>query len=147
MSEQFKRSLTGMWLLVGMLSLMFPILLPSITGGGLATNPIGTATVTMFILSFPSSLIGMPLLLIADYGLGVEPWSIEGRFLNLFLLFILGLVQWFWIAPRVGRNQPAMQVLDLKATPGRPILAGGRAWDLFDTSKATPLERALHDDE
>lgn len=49
----------------------------------------------------------------AAFALGVNPNSIEGLYLNLFLLFVLGLVQWFWIVPRVLRNDPRLQMLNL----------------------------------
>ena len=103
MTDRFKLTLSGMWLFVGLFSLVLPVFLPSNSfSANPAANVIGTATATMFILSFPSSLFGIPLLVIVDYALGVDPNTIQGMYVNLFMLFVLGLVQWFWIVPRYG---------------------------------------------
>src|SRR5688500_5194403 len=102
MSERFKLSLSGMWLLVSGVALVFPIFLPSVNNGGLTGDVIGTATATMFILSFPSSL----LLFTVEALLGVYPRWIGGMYVNLLVLFVLGVVQWFWIVPRIWRSEP-----------------------------------------
>jgi hypothetical protein len=149
MTERFKLSLSGMWLLVSLFSLLLPIFLPS---NAFSVNPvgnvIGTATATMFILSFPSSLFGIPLLLIVGFALGVDPYSIQGLYLNLFLLFVLGLVQWFWIVPRVWRRDPDVQLLNLPASSAyielseMPIDA---KFEEFDSRERTPVERVIDD--
>src|SRR5258707_15158571 len=98
MNEKFKLSLGRLWLLMSGFSLLLPVFLPSSADPqNFLQNVIGTTTVTMFILSFPSSLFGIPLFLVAHIALGLDPNTIEGMYLNLFLMFILGLVQWFWI--------------------------------------------------
>ncbi len=147
MTERFKLSLSGMWLIVSLFSLLLPIFLPS---SAFSVNPagnvIGTATATMFILSFPSSLFGIPLLLIVGIVLGVDPNSIQGLYLNLFLLFVLGLVQWFWIVPRVWRRDPDVQVLNLPVSSAyielseMPIDA---KFEEFDSRERTPVERVI----
>ena len=151
MTERFKLSLSGMWLLVSLFSLLLPIFLPSATfSSSPAANVIGTATATMFILSFPSSLFGIPLLVVVDYVLGVDPNSIQGMYVNLFILFVLGLVQWFWIVPRVWRNDPDVQVLNLPV-PLRnerlPEASFDTQFEIFDARQRTPVERVINDDD
>src|SRR5688572_20892821 len=118
MTEKFKLSLTGMWLLVSVFSLILPIFLPSYaTSHGLVSNAIGVSTATMFVLSFPSSLFGLPVMFMANYVLGLDPNSIQGMYVNLLMLFVLGVVQWFWIVPRVWRNHPVIQRLEFSGAP------------------------------
>jgi hypothetical protein len=151
MTERFKVSLSGMWLLVSLFSLLLSIFLPSNAfSGNPAANVIGTATATMFILSFPSSLFGIPLLVVVDYALGVDPNSIQGMYLNLFILFVLGLVQWFWIVPRVWRNDPDVQVLGLPVSCSSGRLAEAPAvadYDAFASRERTPVERLINEDD
>lgn len=151
MTERFKLSLSGMWLLVSLFSLLLPIFLPSNAfSSNPATNVIGTATATMFILSFPSSLFGIPLLVVVDYALGVDPNSIQGMYVNLFMLFVLGLVQWFWIVPRVWRRDRDVQVLNLPVSSSYEILPEASLdiqFDAFDERERTPVERVIGDDD
>ncbi len=151
MTERFKVSLSGMWLLVSLFSLLFPIFLPSVSdSSNPAANVIGTATATMFILSFPSSLFGVPLLVIVDYVLGVDPNSIQGMYVNLFMLFVLGLVQWFWIVPRVWRSDPEVQVLNLPVSPALGRMAEAPAdanFNAFASRERSPVERLINEDD
>ena len=130
--------------------MILPVFLPSYADPqSFIQNVIGTSTVTMFVLSFPSSLFGIPLLLFAQMALGVDPNTIGGMYLNLFLLFVLGLIQWFWIVPRVRRGEPDMLTLnlphnvELRLSKGRPVTAS----EFFDSHLQSPLERALRDDD
>lgn len=151
MTERFKISLSGMWLIVSLFALLFPIFLPSVTASANpAANVIGTATATMFILSFPSSLFGIPLLAVVDYVLGADPNSIQGMYVNLFMLFVLGLVQWFWIVPRVWRREPDVQVLNLPVLTNNerlPEASCDNQFKVFDVSERTPVERVINDDD
>ena len=151
MTERFKISLSGMWLIVSLFSLLLPVFLPSdALSGNPAANVIGTATATMFILSFPSSLFGIPLLAVVDYVLGAHPNSIQGMYVNLFMLFVLGLVQWFWIVPRVWRNDPDVQVLNLPVSLGNEKLSEAtfdNRFDVFNARERTPVERVINDDD
>jgi hypothetical protein len=100
----------------------------------------------MFILSFPSSLFGIPLLVFIGASLGVDPNSIGGMYLNLFLMFVLGLVQWLWIVPRIWRRDPKIQVLGLPSTPAEtpvPIFQPATAFEPLDTQFQTPVERVI----
>ena len=85
-----------------------------------------------------------------DLVLGLDPNSIKGMYVNLLMLFVLGLVQWFWIVPRVLRSEPAVQALDLLPTlrvdalPERTI---DMSAEFFDAKETTPLERVLRDSD
>jgi hypothetical protein len=149
MKERFKLSLSGIWLLTSLFSMILPVLMPSSADShNFAQNVIGTATVTMFILSFPFSLFGLPAMYIASYVLGVEPNSIEGLYLNLFLLFVFGLVQWFWIVPRLGRTDSQLQMLNLPSKISEIWLFEAKAvkdTQFWDSHGQTPLERVFRE--
>ena len=147
MTERFKFSLSGMWLFVCLFTLLIPVFLPSFANSANpTTNVIGTATAAMFILSFPSSLFGIPLLVFVDASLGVDPNSIGGMYVNLLVMFVLGLVQWFWIVPRTWRRDPGVQVLNLPTTPAETRLQmfpPVEAFVALDEQQLTPIERVI----
>jgi len=149
MKERFKLSLSGLWLPVSVFSLLLPVFMPSsANASNFAENAIGTASVSMFILSFPSSLFGLPAMFFAKIVLDVNPNSIEGMYLNLFLLFVFGLVQWFWIVPRVLRNEPRFQMLNLfGGNPEMQLLEAKAANNIpfCDPDGRTPLERVFEE--
>lgn len=150
MNERFKLSLWQIWLLISVVSLLLPIFLPSSANPqNFLENIIGTVTVTMFILSFPSSLFGLPLMFFAQVALDVNPNTMQGMYLNLFLLFVLGSVQWFWILPRVLRNEPRFQMLNLLGGKSEPQLSAvkfdGNNIEFCDSQGRTPVERIIHE--
>jgi len=149
MKEKFKLSLSGLWLLVSIFSLLLPVFMPSsANASNFAENALGTASVSMFILSFPSSLFGLPAMFFAGAVLDVNPNSIEGMYLNLFLLFVFGLVQWFWIVPRILRNEPRFQMLNLFGAKSEIQLLEAKAANnipFCDSDGRTPLERVFEE--
>lgn len=151
MNERFKFSLSGMWLFVCVFTLLIPVFLPSFAGSANpAANVVGTATASMFILTFPGSLFGMPLLIFVGAILGVDPNSIQGMYLNLFVMFVLGLVQWFWIVPRIWRNEPDVQILDLPdlgAIVPLQIPSPAKTLNTYDDRGRTPVERIIREDD
>lgn len=95
---KFNLSLRQVWLAVGIFSLILPVFLPSETdSNNIFLNTVGVVNVVMFILSFPCSLFGLPVVFFAWYALDINPNSIQGAYLNTILFFVLGFVQWFWI--------------------------------------------------
>lgn len=150
MTERIRISLSGLWLITSLVSLILPVFIPTYPDPqSFIQNVIGTSTVTMFVISFPSSLFGIPLLFFAQTALGIDPNTIGGMYLNLFLLFVLGLIQWFWIVPRVWRNEPDMLALNLPQDP-KPLLSEAQplpGFEFFDSRSRTPLERVLHDED
>lgn len=146
MTRRLKLTLSGMWLVTGLVSLGIPIFLPSWSSSWFVTTPIGAATVTMFILSFPMSVFATPVLYLINIMVGINPSSLQGMYGNLVMLFILGIVQWFWLVPRIWGRQQMVQSLELSAVG--PGLLGGAlktSVDEFDQSGKTPLERAIRD--
>jgi hypothetical protein len=96
---KFNLSLKQIWLAVGIFSLILPVFLPSeADSNNVFLNVIGIVNIVMFILSFPCSLFGLPVVFFAWYVLEIDPNSIQGAYLNTILFFVLGVVQWFWIA-------------------------------------------------
>jgi hypothetical protein len=150
MLERLKISLSGMWLFVCVFTLLIPVFLPSFAGSANpATNVIGAATASMFILTFPSSLFGLPLLVFAGSILGVDPNSISGMYLNLFVMFVLGLVQWFWLVPRVLKWDTKVQVLNIPVDNSHlppQTLVPADIFRPFDERDRTPIERIIRDD-
>lgn len=67
----------------------------------------------MFVLSMPLSLFFVPVAAAAHYYLEINPLSTGGIYLNTFFLFVLGFMQWFWIARFWSRTDSPFQRLDL----------------------------------
>jgi hypothetical protein len=151
MSEYLKVNLARTWLLVAVISLILPVFLPSSAHPeNFLQNIIGTTTVTLFILSFPSSLFGIPLMFVIQAALGVDANTIGGMYTNLFVMFVLGLMQWFWIVPRLVRTNKDVQTLDLDREAVVPLLPSEKTPirpDIFDSRSRTPLERVIDDNE
>jgi hypothetical protein len=114
------------------------------------SNVIGSATVTMFILSFPASLLGLPVIFFADGTFGFDPASISGMYFNLWILFLLGVLQWFVIVPWIWRGNRTIQTLGLPKTEAEILLTEATINNLGNFSRRderTPLERVIRDDE
>ena len=148
MSERFKFSLSSMWLFVSIFTIILPVFVPSFASSNPVSNVIGMATASMFILSFPSSLFGIPLLTFVDTTFGVDPNSIQGMYVNLLVLFALGLVQWFWIVPRIWRRDPAFQTVEIpihSPVSALPKPIPDETFHVYDRDGGTPVERVIRD--
>lgn len=146
MTRRLKLNLAGMWMVVGLASVILPVLLPSGAGRGVIGYPIVLATVSMFVLSFPSSLAAIPLTYLITVAFGIFSTPIAGIYLNIWLLFLLGLVQWFWLVPRLLGKNSSLQQLDLVEPPDAvrlPHHDDEILPDWLDIQGATPLERVL----
>ncbi|MEQ1762064.1 MAG: hypothetical protein ABL984_02855 [Pyrinomonadaceae bacterium] len=114
MPEKLKFRLSSMWLFVSLFTIILPVFVPSVANSNNpASNAIGVATAAMFILSFPSSLFGLVAMMFVNVILGMNVNSIEGLYVNLLVMFTLGLVQWFWIVPRIWNRDPAFQTVEI----------------------------------
>lgn len=150
MKERFKASLSGIWLAVSFFALMLPVFLPSAVGAGRpVSDVIGTATVAMFLLSFPSSLFAIPVMMIVYAAFGIYPNEMGAMYLNLLFLFVLGVVQWFWIVPRVWMHSPAIQTIELPAELSSSFLkpVPEVVFSAFDSRGETPVERVIRESE
>ena len=76
-------------------------------------NTILALDALMFILSVPCSLFFVPVAAAANYYLEIETFSSAGIYLNTVFLFVLGFMQWFWIARFWYPTESVYQKLDL----------------------------------
>jgi hypothetical protein len=147
MTERLKLSLKGVWIIAGLAAVVLPVFLPSVRHDGIADSPIAIATLTLFILSFPSSVFALIAAAFLSLLLRFDPWSIEADYMNVVWLFALGAVQWFWIAPRIFRFRRLFKRLEMREASRELILAEAEEIDSSEPSdfaKATPLERVLN---
>lgn len=149
MKEQTKLNLSPIWLLISATALTLPVFLPS------SANPqyffqdiIGTVTTTMYILSFPAGLLALPAMFLAELFFGVNPDTIGGMYVNVFLLCVLGYVQWFWIVPRILRSAPRLNMPDLFDRKSETQLLEAKAENSIpfsDFEGKTPIERVFQE--
>ena len=144
MPEKLKFRLSSMWLFVSIFTIILPVFIPSYSSSNPATNAIGVATAAMFILSFPSSLFGLVAMMFVNITLGMNSNSIEGLYVNLLVMFTLGLAQWFWIVPRIWNRDPAFQTVEIGAgwMPRQvlPRAVPDEIFPRYDKDGRTPVE-------
>ena len=145
-NSKFGLGFAGIWLAIGLLSVTVPVFVPSYPGQIL--NPVEAAT-TMFVLSFPSSLLAVPAGYIANLLLGIDPGTIGGRYVNILAFFAFGLVQWFLVVPWLRKRNFRVQAAELPAdgplSLNDSIMADSR--EFVDSDTKTPLERVIDEDE
>lgn len=151
MKERFNFSLSPLWILISVAALTLPVFLPS------SVNPqhffqdiIGTVTAAMYILSFPFGLLALPLMFLAKLVLGINPQTIGGMYINIFLLCVLGYAQWFWLVPRLWRSEKRFEMLNLFGGKSYLKLSEAAAIDnpeFCDEQGRTPLERVFREKE
>ena len=112
MKKSFSSNLRRVWLAVGVFSMIL-LFLPIADADGYVKNTIFALNILMFILSLPCSLFAVPVMVAAAYYLDMHPISSEGRTLSTILLFLIGLMQWFWIARFWSQTEPTFQALGL----------------------------------
>jgi hypothetical protein len=148
MDERFKWLLGGAWLLASCFFLILPVFLPSYPSD-IGANPIGLSTAAMLVFSFPASLLSFVLSPIAELVLGVDPNSMAGMYLNVKMLFVLGLAQWFWAFPRLVRGKHTAQISEISASEIGilPQYTPPADVDAFDSQSRTPVERVFDDEK
>lgn len=150
MSERFKFSLSSMWLFISFFTVLLPVFIPSSAFSvNPASNAIGVATAAMFILSFPSSLFGLVAMVFVQAAFSLRLESMEGMYVNLLVMFALGLVQWFWIVPRVWRNDPQFQTIEIPVDVTVPLFkpaAPAQSSRVLEADDRTPIERVIMED-
>ncbi|HKP68949.1 MAG TPA: hypothetical protein VJV05_06675 [Pyrinomonadaceae bacterium] len=145
MNVRLKLSLTGLWLITSLSAIVLPVFLPSGPRNQLIGNPIDLATASMFVLSLPSSLIALPVAAFIDsvgFRFGSSP--IGDQYLFILLLFVVGVVQWFWLVPKIFRNRKALQTIELSDVN---LNAGLVEASGFDINGASPVDRILQNRE
>ena len=114
MRERVVSKLSSVWMATAVISLILPVFLPSYPDSRYQMqNVIGATMITMFALSFPSSLLALPLLLFAQIALGLDPNTISGMYFIVVSFFVIGLAQWFFIVPWVMRTGSDVEILGL----------------------------------
>ncbi len=148
MNEKFKLNLSSIWLLISAIALTLPVFLPSSAHPqNFLQDVIGTVTLAMNVLSFPFGLLALPLMFLAKVFLNVNPNTIGGMYINVFLLCVLGYVQWFWIVPRLWRSESRFQMQNLFG--GKSDLKLSEAAinnaEFCDSKGRTPVERIIYE--
>lgn len=150
MPERLKFSLSSMWLFISFFAILLPVFIPSSAFSvNPASNAIGVATAAMFILSFPSSLFGLVAMFFVQAAFSLRLESMEGMYVNLLVMFVLGLVQWFWIVPRIWRNDPTFQTIEIPVDLTAPLFKPAiptHAGDALEIEERTPIERVIMED-
>lgn len=113
MKRNFKTSLRQVWLVIGVFSMIL-LFLPRVDGWqDFMKNTLLVLNALMFILSLPCSLFAAPVIIAAAHYLNMHPTSSAGMTLSTILLFVIGLMQWFWIARFWSPTEPPFQMLNL----------------------------------
>lgn len=108
----FKSKLKYLWSAVGGLSVVLLAFHWFGFDGSALKNTILVLNALMFILSAPCSLFVIPVLVSANYFMALSPFSAEGIYLNTTFLFVVGLMQWFWIVRFWSPTEPQLQTLE-----------------------------------
>ncbi len=108
-----KSNLKYIWLAFGVLSLVLMIFMWFGYDSQNLQNTIYVLNALMLILSLPCSIFAVPVIVLANKYLGINPFSAEGINLSTIFLFVLGLMQWFWIARLWSPNKYVFQKIDL----------------------------------
>jgi len=148
MNTRLKINLSAVWLTAAALSLILPVFVPSVNDPYLL-NTIGMAAAAMFVLSLPASLFTVAFMYLESV-LGFDPNSIGVMYLNLWLFFAAGALQWFVIVPRLFRRDGNIQTLGLPQNASEILLceaAPDQQTGFLDREFRTPLERIIRDDD
>lgn len=108
-----KSNLKYVWLTFGVFSMVSTGFLWFGYDSQTLQNTIHVSDGLMLILSLPCSLFAVPVLVLANHYLEINPFSIEGIYLGTIFLFVVGLMQWFWIVPFWSPTEAPFQNLDL----------------------------------
>ncbi len=108
-----KFNLKSIWLAVGVISLI----LLAFHWFGFDSQQLEISILALnvlaLILSLPCSLFVIPVLVAANHYLQLSPVSSDGLYLNTIFLFVVGLMQWFWIARFWYPTESPLQMLGL----------------------------------
>jgi hypothetical protein len=74
-------------------------------------NTILALNALMFLLSIPCSVFVIPVVVSAYYFMAINPIGESGIYLNTIFLFVIGTMQWFWIAKFWSPTEPQFQTL------------------------------------
>lgn len=67
-----------------------------------------------FALALPCSIFIVPVAVASSIYLGIQPTAMEGVYLNTIFIFVIGMMQWFFISRFWSSDGIPFQKLDLK---------------------------------
>jgi hypothetical protein len=102
-----------LWLVCGVFSLVLMLFVLFGFESNILQNTILALNGLMFILSVPLSLFFVPVAAAANHYLEINALSTDGIYHNTVFLFVLGFMQWFWIARFWYPTESVYQKLDL----------------------------------
>ena len=108
-----KSNLKRIWLTTGVCSMILMVFLWFGYDSQNLRNTILVLNASMLILSLPCSLFAVPVVVLANHYLEINPFSVEGINVSTIFLFVLGLMQWFWIARFWSPTEAPFQNLNL----------------------------------
>lgn len=144
MSDNVKVALTGLWLMLSSACVVLPVFVPSnVYSGDPFANVVGTSAVTMFVLSFPSSLLGLPISMVVQSATGVGQYSLMGLWINTLVFFGLGVCQWFWALPGLRIYTAQARAAEAHSDSSNSVreIARGTAFEALGEDERSPLER------
>ncbi len=108
-----KSNLKYIWLAFGIFSMISIILMWFGDDSQNLRYAIYVSNALMLVLSVPCSLFAIPVVVLANYYLGINPLSAEGVYLSTIFLFVLGMMQWFWVARLWSPDKYVFQKINL----------------------------------
>ena len=111
-----KSNLKYVWLGIALFSMILTTLLWFGYDWQNLQSTIYVLNALALVLSLPFSLFAVLVVVLANHYLGIYPFSIEGIYLSTIFLFVIGLMQWFWIARVWSPNESMFQNLNLVET-------------------------------
>jgi len=108
-----KSNLKYIWLAIAVFSMVLTTFLWFGYESQTLQNTIYVLNALMLILSLPCVLTVVLVVVLANQYLGINPFSIEGIYLSTIFLFVVGLMQWFWVARVWSPTESMVQNLDL----------------------------------
>lgn len=108
-----KSNLKYVWLAFAVCSLISTIFLWFGYDSENLQNAIYVLNAFALVLSLPCSLFAVLVVALANRYLGIEPFSTEGIYLGTIFLFVVGSMQWFWIARFWSPTETVFQNLNL----------------------------------
>jgi hypothetical protein len=149
MRDSLKSTFKIGWVFTATAFLILPMIVPSHPYNRDIAIAIEGSTFAMFLLSFPSSVIAVPILFLNTIALGLEG-SLAGNYMMTVLLAITGYLQWFWIVPKLFFEGACLQRLNLRESVGNRRLferAPETYADWCGVAGTTPLEHVISDAE
>ncbi|HTH37268.1 MAG TPA: hypothetical protein VL572_04840 [Pyrinomonadaceae bacterium] len=139
-----KIALTGFWLMLSSACVVLPVFVPSnVFSSEPFANVVGTSAVTMFILSFPASLLGLPISMLLQSAFALGQYSLMGLYVNTLVFFALGLCQWFWAVPTLQAFTAEARAAREESSETRVGEISGMAMPAFDDDELSPVERVF----